>query len=160
MSASNRSVLTSTDNCDDEAAWPHQLFDMRVVGGAGRGEGWPCGGITKYHQLYTSWKLSRQSPCFVSTGRTVTGDNDKEAPDRDLYFPQTEHNIGDTVWRPQGGAHWLPACCRCQAGLVLVRAAVCWLLMKMLCDEQPGCGARGPANPRPWLHRSPWPPAG
>lgn len=44
--------------------------------------------------------------------------------------------------------------------LVLVRAAVCWLLMKMLCDEQPGCGARGPANPRPWLHRSPWPPAG
>lgn len=97
MSASNRSVLTSTDNCDDEAAWPHQLFDMRVVGGAGRGEGWPCGGITKYHQLYTSWKLSRQSQCFVSTGRTVTGDNDKEAPARDLYFPQTEHNIGDTV---------------------------------------------------------------
>ena len=147
MSASNRSVLTSTDNCDDEAAWPHQLFDMRVVGGAGRGEGWPCGGITKYHQLYTSWKLSRQSQCFVSTGRTVTGDNDKEAPGRDLYFPQTEHNIGDTVWRPRGGAHWLPACCRCQAGLELVRAAVCWLLMKMLCDEQPGCGARGPAWP-------------
>ena len=111
MSASNRSVLTSTDNCDDEAAWPHQLFDMRVVGGAGRGEGWPCGGITKYHQLYTSWKLSRQSQCFVSTGRTVTGDNDKEAPARDLYFPQTEHNIGDTVWRPQRAADDRPGWC-------------------------------------------------
>ena len=105
-------MLTATDNCDEAAARPHQLFDMRVVGGAGRGAGWPCGGITKYHQLYTSWKLSRQSQCFVSTGRTVTADNDKEAPGRDLYFPQTEHNIGQRVWRPRAaGETAVSQCC-------------------------------------------------
>ena len=128
----------------------------------GWGEGWPCGGITKYHQLYTSWKLSRQSQCFVSTGRTVTADNDKEAPGRDLYFPQTEHNIGQCV-----GCSY--QCCD-QRGAD-DRLGWCWsgaggwcLLMKMLCDEQLGCGARGQAHTdlgipppvtRPWCRMSP-----
>ena len=113
---------------------------------------WPCGGITKYHQLYTSWKLSRQSQCFVSTGRTVTADNDKEAPGRDLYFPQTEHNIGHCSYQccDQRGADdrlgW------CWSG-----AAVWCLLMKMLCDEQLGCGARGQPPTLASLHRSPGP---
>ena len=36
-------------------------------------------------------------------------------------------------------------------------AAVWWLLMKMLCDEQLGCGARGQPPTLASLHRSPGP---